>query len=79
VHIDRLVLRGFRREDRHGIAEGLRQELERLFSDPRFSVRWSTTTHVTLLSANNVRIDHGARPRQLGIETARGIAKEMKS
>jgi DNA polymerase III delta prime subunit len=35
LHIDSLVLKGFRHEDRHGIAEGLQQELSRLFADPQ--------------------------------------------
>ena len=33
VHIDRLVLNGFRHEDRHGIAASLQQELGRLLAE----------------------------------------------
>ena len=32
IHIDELVLRGFRPEDRHAIAEGLQAELARLYA-----------------------------------------------
>ena len=35
VHIDRLVLNGFRHADRHAIAAGLQQELGRVFARSR--------------------------------------------
>ena len=34
LHIDSLVLKGFRNEDRHGIAEGLQQELSPTVRQP---------------------------------------------
>jgi hypothetical protein len=33
VHVDRLLLKGFRHEDRHTIAVGLQRELGRVFAD----------------------------------------------
>lgn len=79
VHIDRLVLRGFRHEDRHGIATGLQQELGRLFADPQATQQVLDKGDASRLRAGSIKIDHTSTPLAVGVETARGIGREMTS
>ncbi len=78
VHIDTLVLRGFRREDRHGLAAGLQQELVRMFSDPQTARQLVAQGDVSRLGIGTVTFRAGAAPRQVGVQVARGIDRRMK-
>jgi hypothetical protein len=78
VHINRLVLNGFRHDERHTIASGLQQELGRLFGD-REAVRYlSAMRDGSRLSVGGVHFEHGSRPQHIGRNLARTISKEMK-
>lgn len=78
VHIDHLVLRGFRHEDRHAIADGLRQELARWLAEPASAARLANLSGVSRLKLGKVHIERGTRARQVGMEAARGIARGLK-
>jgi hypothetical protein len=78
VHIDRLVLRGFRPEDGHGIAAGMREELARLLSDPRAARQLTAQGDAPRLRIGGVQIGQGAKPRQVGLTLVRGLSKGMK-
>ncbi len=81
VHIDSLVLKGFRYEDRHGIAEGLQQELASLFADPGSVRRLVDQGDVPRLRAGGVTIGRDLTPPRVGAEMARSIpftGQEMK-
>lgn len=78
VHIDRLVLKGFRHEDRYVIAEGLQQELGRVFGDRDAVSHLRTMGDVPRLQVSGVPIDHGSKPQRVGEKVARGIDKEIK-
>lgn len=78
VHIDRLVLKGFRREDRLAIAEGLQQELGRVFSAPGADRHLSTLGDIARIRVGGVDIAPGSKPQSIGVQVAQGIGKEMK-
>lgn len=78
VHIDRLVLKGFRHEDRHAIAAGLQQELQRVFSDRETVSLLSAAGNVSRLQVSGVHIGQGSTPQHVGEHVAQGIGKEIK-
>lgn len=78
VHIDRLVLTGFRPEDRHAIAMGLEQELGRVFADREAVSLLSAMGDVPRLQVGGVPIEQGARPQRVGESVAQGIGKEIR-
>jgi hypothetical protein len=78
LHIDSLVLRGFRPEDRHGIAAGLQQELNRIFSDPQAAQQLAATGDVSRLSIGSIKIAQGAKPQHVGSQVARNIGRRME-
>ncbi|MGP1680422.1 MAG: hypothetical protein ACTS6J_25120 [Burkholderiales bacterium] len=79
VHIDSLVLKGFRREDRHAIADGLQQELSRVLAEPQTVKHLSVLGDVPRLQVDGVQIAQGSKPQRIGEKVARGIGKGMKT
>jgi len=77
VHIERLVLKGFRHEDRHAIAAGLRQELERVLVDRDVVSVLSARGDLSRLRVGGVHIEHGSPPQRVGEHVAQGIGKEI--
>jgi hypothetical protein len=75
VHIDRLLLKGFRNADSHAIGEGMRGELARLLADPMMGERLASLGHVSSLHAGKVKLAQDAKPQRLGISAGRAIAK----
>ena len=78
LHIDSLVLKGFPHEDRQGIAEGLQQELVRLFTDPQASQQLTANGDISRLRAGNIKIHQDSKPQHVGLQVAQGIGKGMK-
>ena len=78
VHIDSLVLKGFRHEDRHAIALGLQQELSRVLANAQASQDLTALGDRSRLQVGSLHIEHGAKPQHVGEKVARGIGKEMK-
>ena len=78
VHIDRLVLKGFRHEDRHAIAAGLEQELGRVFADREAISLLKVRGDVSRLQVGGVPVEQGWTPRRVGECVAQGIGKEIK-
>jgi len=79
LHIDSLVLRGFRHEDRHGIADGVRQELARMLADPQTTQQLSENGDVSRLKIGSVQIGQGAKPQHIGSRVVQGIGRGMKT
>ena len=77
IHVDRLVLKGFPREDRHAIAAGLQQELSRVFADGAGVSRLTGMKDLSRMQARAVQIEKGAKPQSVGASVARGIGKEI--
>jgi len=78
LHIDSLVLKGFRHEDRHGIAEGMQQELGRMFADPQAAQQLTASGDISRLRVGSIQIGQGAKPQGIGLQVAQGIGKGMK-
>ena len=78
LHIDSLVLKGFRHEDRHGIAEGLQQELTRMFADPQAAQQLTASGDMPRLRIGNISIGQNSKPQRVGSQVAQGIGKGMK-
>ena len=78
VHIDRLVLKGFRPEDRHAIAAGLQQELGRVFADREAVSLLSAIGDVPRLLVGGVPIGQGSMPQRVGENVAQGIGREIR-
>lgn len=79
LHIDRLVLKGFERQAREGIAEGLREELTRLLAAPEVACQLQSRHGVPALKVGAIRIQAGAPPAAIGVQAARGIARGVGS
>jgi hypothetical protein len=73
VHIDGLVLHGFRHGDRHAVAAGLRAELGRLLAQPGAAARVAALGSIARLSAAPVRAASATAPRALGAAAARAV------
>lgn len=78
VHIDRLVLKGFRHEDRHAIAAGLEQELGRVFADREAVLLLRARGDLSRLKVGGVPVEHGSKPQRVGESVAQGIGKEIR-
>ena len=79
LHIDRLVLRGFRHEDRHTVGEALHEELVRQFSTPDAPQHLASRDDLSRLKVGGVHMASSNKPSQVGTQTAQGIAREVKS
>jgi hypothetical protein len=77
VQIDSLVLKGFRYEDRHAVAQGVQEELTRLLSEPGMVQRLSGAGHIPHLRVGQVNMAADAKPQQIGIAAANGIGKGL--
>ncbi len=78
VHIDSLVLKGFRHEDRHAIAAGLQQELTGIFADPKAVQQWTSRGDVSQLRIGSVPIKPDSKPQRIGGQVAQGISRGVK-
>jgi hypothetical protein len=78
VHIDRLVLRGVRQEDRHAVAAGLQQELQRVFGDREAVSKLRGMGDVSRLQVNGPNIRDSSEPQRLGQSVAQGIGAEIR-
>jgi hypothetical protein len=79
VRIDRLVLSGFRREDRYLIAAAMQAELSRRLREPGGVEPWVSRGDVARLSVTAVRVDPASGPAGVGSASARGIARAVRS
>ena len=78
LHVDQLVLSGFRPEERHGVAAGLQRELIRMLSDPQTARQLLKQGDVSRLRLGKITIRHGTDSPQVGTQVARGIDRSMK-
>jgi len=78
LHIDNLVLKGFRHEDRRGIATGLQHELSSLFADPQAVQQLTSGGDLSQLQVGSVSVGQGVKPHHIGQQVARGIGKGVE-
>ena len=72
LHIDRLMFKGFDREERHRIAADLQGELGRLLADPATAGRLACLSHVSSIQVGKEDAG-GGKPERSGISAARAI------
>jgi hypothetical protein len=77
VEIERLVLRGFRYEDRHAIAAGIQQELTRVLSNSEAAGHLANLRDSSSVQTGAVSIEQNAKPNLVGVQTARAIAARL--
>lgn len=77
VHIDRLVLNGFRHEDRHAFGQGLQAELERVWAERDAVSRLRALGDVPRLQVGGVPVEKSASPQHVGQRVAQGIGREI--
>jgi hypothetical protein len=77
VHIDRLVLTGFRPEDRDAIAAGIEQELGRVCSNREAVSVLRHLGDILRLPVSGVQLEPGSNPQRVGERVAQGIGKEI--
>lgn len=79
LHIDRLVLQGYRHEDKHAIAVGLQQELGRLFADVQSAQQLAAMGDISRLRVGNIRIAQHTKSQRVGSQVAQSISTRMKT
>ncbi len=77
VNIESLVLKGFRFEDRHAIAQGLQEQLSLLLAEPGMAERLTSLGEVPRLRTKAISIPGEASPRRTGTDVADGIGKGL--
>jgi hypothetical protein len=78
LHVDALLLRGVRRQDRAAVAEAIRGELARVLQGPGMAARLRQRALVDRLHVPAVRIAAGGAPA-MGRAVARGIGRGLTS
>jgi hypothetical protein len=79
LHVDELVLRDVRRQDRAAIADSLRRELAHVLRTPGAAEQLSARGAVDRLHVPAVQISTAASPARLGRAVARGIGRGLTS
>ena len=77
VHIDSLILKGFRYEDRHAVAAAVQDELARSLSAPGAAQNLVSFGSVPLLRLGSVNLGAETKPQQLGAETGRAVGRGL--
>jgi hypothetical protein len=77
VQIDRLVLKGFRHEDRRVVAVALQEEMTKLLAVPGMAERLAQVGSTPRLRIGNVNIAANAKPHEIGAETGRTIGRGL--
>jgi hypothetical protein len=77
VHIDQLVLKGMRHEDRHGIADGLQQELSRVFSDRVTTSSFGAKGNLAQLRVGALSIEPISEGRRFKGKLAQNLRGEL--
>jgi hypothetical protein len=77
VHIENLVLKGFRYEDRHAIAAVLQEELTRMLAAPESAQQVASLESVPSLKLGRVNLGAETKPHQVGIQTGRAVGRGL--
>jgi len=79
VTIDRLVLRGFRAEQRDAVAAALQAELQRQFGDSFTLQALGASRSIGSLSPKPINMPATAAPRTIGTQAARRLVRSLRS
>jgi len=78
VHIDRLVLKGFRVEDRDTISSGLQRELTGLLAHPQAVQGLASPGDSSRLKLGRIHVAQGSKPDRVGAQVAQRIGEGLK-
>ena len=79
VTIDRLVLRGFRAEQRDAVAAALQAELQRQFAESLTLQALGASRSIASVSAKPINVPAAAGPRTIGAQAARRLVRSLRS
>jgi hypothetical protein len=79
LHVDRLVLNGFRSDERHALAESLRGELTRSLGRRETVRLLASRRNVARLALPVLRVPAATKVARVGERIAHAIARGMKS
>ena len=77
LHVDRLVLNGFRPDEHHALAESLRGELTRSLGR-RETVRLASRRNVARVAVPVLRVPAATKVARVGERVAHAIARGLK-
>ena len=77
VHIDNLVLKGFRYEDRHAVSAALQEELTRVLAVPDAARHIAEFGSTPRLQIGNVNVGASAKPHQVGLAAGNAVGREL--
>ena len=78
LHVERLVLNGFRPQERDAMVEGLRGELARQMAAPDVTRGIALSNDTAHIRVGALAIPHTLRPEQVGTWIAQAIARGLK-
>jgi hypothetical protein len=79
LHVDRLVLMGFRTKDRYALEDALGEELARQLSSPHAVRHLVSAADFSRLKVDEARVSSGPNPSVVGESPARNFAREFRS
>lgn len=77
VHIDSLVLKGYRHEERYAIADGVRGELNRLLAHPTTVERLASLGDMPSIRVGKINLAQDAKPEHFGVSAASAIVRGL--
>ena len=77
VHIDSLVLKGFRHEDRRAIGAAAQEEITRVLAIPDAAARVAQLGPTPQMRIGNIGVDANAKPQRVGAATGRAIGQGL--
>lgn len=77
LHVDRLVLRGFRTEDRHAIGVGVHGALARLLATPGVADRLARLESAARLKGGRLQVANGTGSHELGTRAGERIVRSL--
>jgi hypothetical protein len=77
VHIENLVLKGFRYEDRHAIAAALQHELGRVLAAPERARQLTRLGSIPQVRIGSVNVGADLKPLEIGAAVGSAIGKGL--
>ncbi len=79
VHIDELLLHGFKTEHRHAIAAGVQKQLGQVFANREMLAQLTARGDMGRIKIGGVLFENGcSKPQLVGERVAHSIGQEMK-
>jgi hypothetical protein len=78
LHIEELVLHGFKSEDRAAIGEAVQRELTRLFTEGGLHSSLHREHQVSRLDGGTFNVKHASNPATIGTQIAQQVYGGMK-